>query len=595
MQAIHNLAQMFHRQAQELADKKVMLVKRQGRFRHIRWRTLQRQVNNTAKGLLTLHLKKQEMVAILAENSPRWVIADLGILSAGGVSVPIYATNTPDQVAYILKDCGARFVFVSTEAQLQKVLKVAGELPNLKKIISFRPVELDDERVITLEQLSEMGEGMDIVEVQGRTEATGREDLATLIYTSGTTGEPKGVMLTHGNLLSNLESVEAVLPDLSGDDLQLSFLPLSHSFERLAGYYLPLSQGVPIAYAEAMDTVAEDMQKVRPTVMTSVPRLYEKFYARIQEGLEQKSQMERALFHWAVDVGKQRVERRMNHELPDPFVEFQFTFARILVFNKIKERVGGRLKYFVSGGAPLSQEIAEFFHAVGLPILEGYGLTETSPVLTCNRPDDFRLGTVGKPVPGVEIKIAEDGEILAKGPNIMRGYFNKAEATAEALEGGWYHTGDIGELRDGFLVITDRKKDLIITAGGKNVAPQHVEGLLALDPLVDQVCVIGDRRKYLSALIVPAFDTLKAWAKVQGVTTEDNEALVKDRKVEEKFREIVENVNKGLPSYETLKRFTLVPQPFSQETGELTPTLKIKRRVVTSKYYAQIEEMYDDE
>jgi long-chain acyl-CoA synthetase len=419
----------------------------------------------------------------------------------------------------------------------------------------------------------------------------GADDLATLIYTSGTTGPPKGVMLTHGNITNNvLASLKALL--LKPSDTALSFLPLSHIFERMAGLYCMVYAGGTIAYAESVDTVPENMVEVRPTVVMSVPRLYEKMYARILDAATQGGVIKKNLFFWARRVGLARSRRLLAGKPVGPWLGFQYSIARALVFRKLKQRTGGRLRFFVSGGAPLAKDIAEFFYAAGLPILEGYGLTETSPVLTVNRLESIRPGTVGKPVLGVEIKIAGDGEILARGPSIMKGYYNKPEATEATMVDGWFHTGDIGHLdREGCLLITDRKKDLIVTAGGKNVAPQPIENLLKTDKFISEVVVIGDRRPCLVALIVPNFENLKSYAKHKGLGDIDPAKLVQLPAIINLIQRRIARHQEGAAPFETIKKIHVLGREL--EIGEeLTPTLKVKRKEVSKRFHDEIEALY---
>ncbi len=421
-----------------------------------------------------------------------------------------------------------------------------------------------------------------------------RSDWATIIYTSGTTGEPKGAVLTHGNFLSNIEDVISVI-DLYSEDTYLSFLPLSHVFERMAGHFLSNHQGAAVAYAESIDTVAENMLEIRPTVMVSVPRLYEKIYARIIENVEMGSPVKRKIFYWSIGVGRKYVHHIMKKQ-PIPFaLNARFKIAKKLVFDKLSERVGGRLRFFVSGGAPLSAEIAEFFASAGLIILEGYGLTETSPVISVNLLDNFKFGTVGPPLPSVEVKIAEDGEILTRGPHVMVGYFKKEEATKEVIdEEGWFHTGDIGLIdEDGFLKITDRKKNIIVTSGGKNIAPQPIENALTTTQYIEQAVVIGDKRKYCTAIIVPALEAVKNWAAEQGKTVNTYEDVLKLEGLRELIRQEIDKVNANLARYETIKNFIFAREPFSIDSGELTPSLKVKRNVVEQHYRQEIDQMYN--
>jgi long-chain acyl-CoA synthetase len=420
-----------------------------------------------------------------------------------------------------------------------------------------------------------------------------RDDLATLIYTSGTTGDPKGVMLTHGNLLSNIENSLHHL-SVSEKDTFLSFLPLSHVFERMAGHFLATSCGCGIAYAESIDSVAANMGEVRPTIMASVPRLYEKIYARILENVESGSPLKRKIFYWAIKIGKQHSTCLMEKKPVGKLLAVKRNLAYKLVFNKLAQRVGGRLRFFVSGGAPLAKEIAEFFASAGLLIFEGYGLTETSPVIAVGKEDHYKFGTVGPVIPNIEVKIEEDGEILTRGSHVMAGYYHKEAETREAIdEEGWFHTGDIGFIDDsGFLTITDRKKNIIVTSGGKNIAPQNIENLLIQSKYIEQVVVVGDKRKYCCAVIVPAFEALDVWIKNNELSFSSPAEMVKSPAVRELIRNEIDSINQKLASYETIKDFVLAPQAFSIETGDLTPSLKVKRKVVLEKYKDDIERIY---
>ncbi|HDH97320.1 MAG TPA: long-chain fatty acid--CoA ligase, partial [Proteobacteria bacterium] len=496
-----------------------------------------------------------------------------------------------------IKDSESRFVVVSNNSQLQKVLSKKRELKTVEKIVIFDPIKDITDRdpmVMSLDDLMKLGESYDDPgELDRRLTEIDPDDLASLIYTSGTTGDPKGVMLTHRNFLSNVESAMKVMP-IRSDDVALSFLPLSHSLERMAGHFTMVYAGVTIAYAESLDKLPQNLREVKPTVLISVPRIYEKVDARIRENVEKSGPVKKAIFDWALGVGR-RVSQLKQQKRPVPLpLKLQLALADKLVFSKLKEAVGGRIRYFVSGGAPLAKEIAEFFHAAGMLICEGYGLTETSPVLTANTPDAYKFGTVGKPFPGVEIKIADDGEILAKGPNVMKGYYKKPEATKEAFdEEGWFHTGDVGEFdEDGFLRITDRKKELIVTSGGKNIAPQPIENMLKMNKFIEQVCLIGDRRKFISAIVVPNFEALEAWAKQQGIEFSNREELVRNPKVVELYSRAIDEVNSKLAKYETIKKFVLSPIEFTQENKMLTPTLKVRRKVVMQKFANEIESMY---
>jgi long-chain acyl-CoA synthetase len=569
--------------------------KRDGEWRSISSEEFRRAVEELSMGLRALGIEPGDRVAILAENRPEWAFADLATLTAAAVDVPIYATLTPPQVLYILNDSQAKVLFVSTEIQGRKVEEIRGQAPQLRHVIRMNDFALADS--LSLDEVREKGRAelaKDPESVRRRAAQARPEDLATLIYTSGTTGDPKGVMLTHGNLVFNVKAGQAAFPQMGKDDVSLSFLPLCHVFERMAGYYLMLSVGATIAYAEGVDQVAANMGEVHPTLMSSVPRLYEKMYARVLEKVAKDPPLRQKIFHWALGVGRQVFAHRVARTQPGLLLKLKHAVAEKLVFSKIKERTGGRLKLFVSGGAPPAKEIAEFFGAVGLLILEGYGLTETSPIISVNRPDEMKPGSVGKPVAGVEVKIAADGEILTRGPHVMQGYFGKPEATAEAIDPeGWFHTGDVGVVdAQGFLTITDRKKDIIVTSGGKNIAPQPIENLLKTNPIIAEVVMIGNKRHFPAALLVPNFENLERWAKQKGLAFEGREDLAGKAEVVALYEGVVKEMTGELAQFEKIKKITLLPREFSLEAGELTPTLKVKRRFVEEKYKNMIDAMY---
>lgn len=556
--------------------------------------TLER-VRCIAAGLRELGVKPGSNVAILSENRPEWAMVDFACLTTRCADVPIYPTLPAGQVSYILRDSGAVAIFVSSRQQLEKILAIRNPdvTPALRHIIAM-DADASGPGVMPFGDLLQRGKAALDKYPDWRTEALAAEadDLATLIYTSGTTGDPKGVMLTHGNLTSNVVNGLKYL-DLHPTDECLSFLPLSHVFERMAGHYCMWQSGCIINYAQSIETVSADLMDRRPTVVLSVPRLYEKIYARIIEGAA-ASDVKRKIFAWCRSAGEAWADQVMAGR-PVPFgMQLKKALADKLVFSKLQQRTGGRLRFFVSGGAPLSAEIAKFFFAAGLPIYEGYGLTETSPVITVNSHEYIRMGTVGKPIPGVEVKIAPDGEILTRGPHVMKGYYNKPEATREAIDQDrWFHTGDIGMLdADGFLRITDRKKDIIVTAGGKNIAPQPIESRVKSNKFILNAVMIGDKRKFPVMLVVPNIPELRAWAAERGVTADTDKALIDHPECGNKIEREIKKTLRDLAQFEMPKKVVMIEKDFSIENGELTPTLKVKRRVVERNYQAMIESLY---
>ncbi len=556
-------------------------------------------LRDLALGLSSLGVHPGDRVAIMSESRPEWLLADFAILTLGAVTVPVYATLTPGQARYIIQDSGARIAFVSTAEQLEKLQRIRHELPTLEAIVTFLPGESASASVLTLEAVTArgharlMGEWGVGREFRDTARAIRPEQLATIIYTSGTTGEPKGVMLSHHNLISNLLAGHTVVP-VGPDDVSLSFLPLSHSFERLVSY-VHLAHGVTIVFAESIDTVGRDLPIVRPTVMTAVPRVYEKFQARILDRGHALPQPRRTLFHWGVKVAHARARAEGNGGKAGVLLALESAVAERLVFSKIRAGVGGRLWCLVSGSAPLPLHTAEFFFGIGLPITEGYGLTETSPIVTANPIGAPRLGTVGTPIPGVSVRIADDGEVLAQGPNVMMGYYNKPVETAAVLQDGWFHTGDIGSLDgEGYLRITDRKKDLLVTSGGKKVAPQPVEAILRRSPIVAEAVLLGDRRRFIAALIVPEFAALEQRLKDLGRPPADRSELVGRDDVVALYEEIVGALNRELSQFERIKKFRVLPREFTIDAGELTPTLKVKRKVVEQNWATDIDAMYKE-
>jgi len=591
--AIETIPSLFLHAVRTYRRKDAFRYKNAGKYIDVSHDETMDLVDKASVGISALGLAKGDRIALLSENRFEWVVADLSILSAGCINVPVYPTLPSGHVEYILKDSEARAVFVSTAEQFEKIREIRGNLPNLQHVIILEP-GVTGEGAMSLKDLVTKGAAKSgEPDYEERISTIGKYDWASIIYTSGTTGNPKGVILNHWNFVSNVTAALDIL-SLDNTDSCLSFLPLSHVFERTGGYYAMMYGGASIAYAESIDTVAQNLLEVHPTILVSVPRLYEKMYARILDAVTSGSGLKKQLFFWAISVGRTYVHQKLEDRIT-PMVNMQYKIATALVFKKLKGRTGGRLRFFVSGGAPLAREIAEFFYAAGLPILEGYGLTETSPVITLNTFEHFKFGTVGRPVPGVEVRIADDGEICAKGPNIMLGYYKKPDMTSEVLKDGWFHTGDIGYLDEkGFLTITDRKKDIIVTAGGKNIAPQPIENLLKTSKYIDQAVLIGDKRKFVCALVVPNFENLRAFADAAGISYLDDSDLIKDAKVVEKIHDEMEEKSQHLAGFERIKQFILVEKDFTIEGGELTPTLKVKRKVVEKKFQSEIDALYSE-
>jgi long-chain acyl-CoA synthetase len=551
-------------------------------------------VRAVAHALDRLGLARGDRAAILAENRPEWALTDYGCLCAGVMAVPIYATLTAQQVAYILADSGAKAIFASTREQMEKALDACGQAGGDVKVVVYD--EVPDAPAEVLRWSALLAEGRDRAassdaeSFRARARTAGPDDVATILYTSGTTGQPKGVMLTHDNLHSNVLATTRVI-EVTEADSTLSFLPLSHVLQRM-GDYLFFSCGCTIAYAHDLSTVADDLRAVKPTIVVSVPRVYERVYNKVMD----KSGVSGRLVRWAREVGMAWAEEKLAGREPSGGLKVAHALADRLVFRKIRKAIGGRLRFFVSGGAPLEPAIARFFYGAGILILEGYGLTETSPVTNINTPDRIKIGTVGPAVPGTEVRIAEDGEILVRGPQVMKGYYNLPQETAKVLsEDGWFQTGDIGEIdADGFLRITDRKKDLIVTAGGKNVAPQPIENRLKTNAYVEQVVMVGDRRKFVALLVVPAAGPLEAWAREKGLRFSDRSELLALPEVHALLeRELLPGLD-DLASYERPKKIALLEEEFTIDNGTLTPTQKVKRRVVQERFKHVIDAFYED-
>lgn len=588
-----HLAAMVFESAETHAGQVAMRVQNNGQWQSTTYREMGAAIRRIARALLALHVQPGDRIAIFSENRPEWSLVDFAVLAIGGVSVPIYATNTRQQAAYIIDEAETAVVFTGSQDNYDKIQAISEDSNRLTHIIAF-----DDQTTIRGERSQHFSQFLELgadsaadSEIEPRLAEADSEALATIIYTSGTTGEPKGVMLTHANFFHQFEALRGPFK-VGPSDRSICFLPLSHVYERCWSFFV-FKCGASNHYLANPKEIIAAMGDVKPTVMVSVPRLYEKIYAAAIYGLSQGSGLKRRLFNWAIGVGKRYQYALKEQGTAGLVLSTQNKLADRLVLSKVRAVVGGPKNFFSAGGAPLSQAIEEFFFAAGLLVCEGYGLTETSPMVSYNTPQAYKFGTVGKPIPGCQVKIAENGEILVKSPSLTQGYYRKPEATAEALCDGWFHTGDVGEFDgQGFLRITDRIKDLMITSGGKNVAPQKIETVYAKDHFIEQFITIGDRRKFISALVVPNFEALEAYARGQGIAYRSREELVENPAIHAFYQARIGDHSEELAPYEQVKAFTLLPAPFAQETGELTPSLKIKRKVVAEHYVTQIEAMY---
>ncbi|MCJ7581956.1 MAG: long-chain fatty acid--CoA ligase [Candidatus Aminicenantes bacterium] len=591
---VKTLGQLFIHTIKSFPKDDLMLYKEAGSYVPISTDEVAKRVKNICLGLRALGLESGDKLIIFSDNRPEWVMTDMANQCLGGVTVPIYPTLVPDQVKYIINNSDAKIVCFSDEELWKKIKEVKNALPNVQHYVTYASEA--PEGASTLAEVMRKGEALDKQD-SGLFEqiamAGKPDDVASIIYTSGTTGIPKGVMLTHQNFISNIKSVSTVV-EFSEKDTVLSFLPLAHVLERMVTFTY-LYRGCSIAYAESIETVGENLIEVKPHIMVSVPRVFEKIYAKVIDNVLASSSLKRKIFFWAVKVGKEYGKRKLEKQPIPKSLERKRGIAEKLVFSKVIEKTGGRVRFFVSGGAPLSKDIADFFYALGLVVLEGYGLTETSPVIALNSFENLKFGTVGKPIPGVDVKIADDGEILSKGPHIMKGYYRMEEETQEAIKNGWFYTGDIGHIdAEGFLVITDRKKDLIVTSGGKNVAPQPIENLLKTNPYISNVVVIGDRRKFISALVIPNFEKIENYAKSKNIAYSSLGELIKNEKIVSFIEAEVNNMTNHLASYEKVKKVRLLEREFEIEQDEITPSLKVKRNVVGEKHKKIIDEMYSD-
>lgn len=596
----------FWSRVNETPDRAAVMYKSDGKYRSVTWAEHGKIVDQLSAALIKSGITPDDKVGILSGNRPHWTWADLAILSVRGVTVPVYPTLASEEASYVLDHSDVVAVFVENSRQLEKISNSNLTAPSKLKLAIVM-----DGPVATAEPLLDVRTWDDFIkegteflsqnadEVKARRQNIDPETLATIVYTSGTTGLPKGVMLLHRNIYSVLGAMSDLV-DFNEDDLALSFLPLAHVYERVGGQFLSTYLGIPFAYAESMEQVANNLQEVKPTFLNAVPRFYEKVYARVQAQIRQMPAAQQGFVRWAIALGKRATKQRMDAKLDsgllDQLYRAELRIADRLVFKKIRERFGGRLRMMTSGAAPLANDVHIFFEALGMPIVEGYGLTETSAPLCCNKPSENKFRTVGRPLNGVEVKLSADGELLVKGPNVFKGYYKNEEATRQAFEDGWFKTGDIARIDDeGYITITDRKKDIIITAGGKHVAPQFIENLFKDEPLINHVIAYGDRRKYITGLITLNPDGLKTFADSKSLSYKEIKDLFQHPTVRKEIERVVHEKNQNLARFQRIKKFVIIEKDLTIEDNELTPTLKVKRKVVTEKYKKELDELYDSE
>jgi long-chain acyl-CoA synthetase len=591
-----NLVEMVERTAQKYGDKDAFLWKKNASYQGMSYFAFWEKVRLVAAGLTHLGIQKNDKVAILSENNPNWAISDLAIMSIGAVSVPIHSTLPHDQITYILHNADCKFIFVQDERYLKKIDN------RLMSMAIFYPPDHfpESESLFSIDHLTYLGASHPDENWESNCSDLTRDDLATIIHTSGTTGSPKGAMLTHGNILSNVEGVQFWVLEARATDILLSHLPLSHVFERMAGQFMPLSVGATIAYAESIEKVQQNLLEVRPTVLVSVPLLFEKVYAQAQKMVESGTPLRKKIFNWAVETGIKRYDYYLNHTFDEMFrngvipknIEKKWKLANALVFNKVKKQLGGRIRGLISGGGALNPEIGKFFWAIDIPVLEGYGLTETSPVVCVNPMIRSKVGTVGKPLPNLDIHIAPDGEVLVKGPSVMKGYYKDEDATAAQFRDGWFLTGDIGSLdEEGFLKIIDRKKRIIVLTTGKNVAPQPVENAIQQSMYIQNSVLIGQDKKYVIVLITPSIENLLPWAQKRGVSGEI-ESLIQSNEVQRLLTKEVAKFTRKFTRHEQPKKVVIIGKEWTVEDGELTPSLKVRLPEIQKKYQTAIQQCY---
>lgn len=587
-----NLMQVFDRHVIEQPDAVVFRYKENGKFIPMSYRQAYEKVEAIASWLKAKGIGKGDRVAILSENSVHWALADLAIISLGAISVAIYPTLTPRDVHYIIQNSGSTIVFVQDLLQLEKVLSYQN-IDDIVAIVVMNDQHKGNGKIVNLKDVIQYSGSK--TNIQETIQSITSDDPICIIYTSGTTGPPKGVVLTHGNIAYVINTIAGMIGDVSVITESLSFLPLSHALERIAGLFFGVYLGKTVAFAESLNTILADMQAIKPTHAIAVPRVFEKIFERVVQ-MAEKSPVKKKIFWWSVKVGRKWSEVVSRREKPGLLLQLRYAIARALIFKKITKATGGRLKYFVSGGAPLSKQIAEFFHAADILVLEGWGATEVSAPATWNSPHEFKFGSVGKPLPGVEVVVADDGELLVRGPIVFKEYWGRPEATAEAKDSdGWYHTGDIGYIdKDGWVYITDRKKELIINAAGKNISPLNIESILKQSPYISNVMVYGDRRKYITALVNIDRENVLQYCREKGIAV-DNQDLASLPAVQELIGKEIERLNKDLARFEQVKKFTIIPEDFSVENDMLTPTLKLKRKNIIARYKDVIDAMYEGE
>lgn len=596
---INTLADIFVVTTQDFGkglDRPVFKHKVDGQYVGISYDKFYDETENFAMGLASMGVKRDNKVAMISENRPKWAYSDFAIISLGAVNVPLYPISTAENIEFILNNSEAVSIIVSNKFHLNKVLKIRDKCKYLKFIVVMNDADkTDDKDVYAFHEIQDKGKEFKSDNPKYLFDSIGLvkpDDLATIIYTSGTTGVPKGVMLTHNNILSNVKAAHEVFV-IDDNDIFLSFLPLCHIFERMVGYYTCLSAGGMLCFAESIEKLSINMMEIKPTLMAAVPRLFERMYSKIRKNVESQPAKKQKIFDWAISVGQQYSETKKSDEAIPVGLNLKQKLADKLVFGKLRQKTGGKLRFFISGGAALSRELGEFFDAAGMLVIEGYGLTESSPVITCNRLNDYKFGSVGKTFPGVEVKIAKDGEILAYGPNIMPGYFKNKKETEDTLKDGWLHTGDIGVFdAEGFLIITDRKKHLFKTSGGKYIAPSPIENMFLASKYIEQFVLIGDRRMFVTALIVPDFEALAEYADAHRIPYSDPKELTQLKQIYELLEKDLAQFQGRLANFERVRKFTILENPFSIESGEMTPSLKLKRKVIEERYDHLIDDMY---